>query len=94
MLSIADKCSLDDRHLVVRGKMQTYRIHLGSGNIMMASNSQYLCIVPAATADNKRVRLPFEGDGLLSVIVSKAFMLVDDDKIADQTIVRQITGRS
>jgi uncharacterized protein DUF4132 len=95
MLSIADKCSLDDRHLVVRGKMQTYRIHLGSGNIMMAANSQYLCIVPAAAAaDNGRVRLPFEGDGLLSIIVSKAFMLTDDDKIADQTIVRQIKGRS
>jgi hypothetical protein len=94
MLSIGDKCSLDDRHLVVRGKMQTYRIHLGSGNIMMASNSQYLCIVPAFGADNKRVRLPFEGDGLLSVIVSKAFMLADDDKIADQSIVRQIKGRT
>jgi hypothetical protein len=31
---------------------------------------------------------------LLSIIVSKAFMLADDDKIADQTIVRQIKGRS
>jgi hypothetical protein len=93
MLAIADKCSLDDRHLVVRGKMQTYRIHLGSGNIMMASNSQYLCIVPAAAADNKRVRLPFEGDGLLTIVLSKAFMLADDDKIADQTIVRQIKRR-
>lgn len=94
MLAIADKCSLDDRHLVVRGKMQTYRIHLGSGNIMMASNSQYLCIVPAATADNKRVRLPFEGDGLLTIVLSKAFMLADDDKIADQTIVSQIKRRN
>ena len=81
MLSIADQCSLDDRHLVVRGKLQAYRIHLGSGNIMMASNNQYLCIVPAPGSENGRVRLPFEGDGLLSVILSKAFMLAEDDKI-------------
>ena len=32
--------------LIVRGELRTYRIHLGSGNILMDPNSQYLCIVP------------------------------------------------
>jgi len=89
MLAIADRCSLDDRHLIVRGRVQTYRIHLGSGNIMMGLNNQYLCIVPAQTGES-RVRLPFEGDGLLSVILSKAFMLAEDDKITDPTIISQM----
>ncbi|HEX3503022.1 MAG TPA: DUF4132 domain-containing protein [Xanthobacteraceae bacterium] len=93
MLSIADKCSLDDRHLIIRGKLQAYRIHLGSGNIIMASNNQYLCIVPAHSSENGRVRLPFEGDGLLSVILSKAFMLAEDDKITDQQIISQLKRR-
>jgi len=90
MLSIADQCSLDDRHLIVRGKLQAYRIHLGSGNIMMMSNNQYLCIVPAPSKEEKRVRLPFEGDGMLSVILSKAFMLAGDDKITEQQIINQM----
>jgi hypothetical protein len=34
--------------------------------------------------------LPFEGDGALSVILSKAFLLAADDKITDATILRQL----
>lgn len=45
-LKIAKACTLEDRFLVVRGKLRTYRIHLGSSNIQMEPNQQYLCIVP------------------------------------------------
>jgi hypothetical protein len=96
-LKIAERCSVEDRYLVVRGKLRTYKIHLGSSNIRMEPNDQYLCIVPdrkiakVPTASDK-VLLPFEGDHTLSVILSKAFMLADDDKIKDQSIVRQIRG--
>jgi hypothetical protein len=38
----------------------------------------------------KNVRLPFEGDDTFSVIISKAFMLADDDKIKDASIRSQI----
>ena len=34
--------------------------------------------------------LPFEGDDVLSFILSKAFLLAADDTIADLTILRQI----
>ena len=49
---------------MVRGDLRTYKIHLGSGNILMEPNDQYLCIVPAQRrgADRRRVFLPFEGD--------------------------------
>jgi hypothetical protein len=92
-LKIADRCSFTDRFLVVRGSKRTYKIHLGSGNILMEPNDQYLCIVPkqaTATAGAERVHLPFEGDGTLSIILSKAFLLADDAKITDPTITSQL----
>ncbi len=45
-LTIADRCELQERFLIVRGKKRTYKIYLGSANIQMAPNDQYLCIVP------------------------------------------------
>ncbi|MET7462469.1 DUF4132 domain-containing protein [Nonomuraea sp. NPDC005501] len=87
--SIADRCTLTDRFLVVRGDLRTYKIHLGSGNILMEPDGAYLCIVPRGTGD--RVFLPFEEDGgMLSVILSKAFLLAADTAITDPTITRQI----
>jgi hypothetical protein len=90
-LKIASRCSLSDRFLHVRGDRREYKIHLGSGNILMSPNDQYLCIVPKQTvAGHERLFLPFEGDGTLSVILSKAFLLADDAKITDPTITSQI----
>jgi hypothetical protein len=90
-LKIAGRCSLSDRFLHVRGDRRDYKIHLGSGNILMSPNDQYLCIVPKqAIAGHDRLFLPFEGDGTLSVILSKAFLLADDARITDPTITSQI----
>lgn len=93
-LSIASACSLTDRYLVVLGKRRTYKIHLGSGNILMAPNDEYLCIVPKSSTRPEprdgKLFLPFEGDQVLAVILSKAFLLADDDKITDPTITQQI----
>ena len=92
-LKIADQCSFEDRFLVVKGTKRTYRIHFGSGNILMAPDDEYLCIVPNATALSKatgRVFLPFEGDRTIAIILSKAFLLADDAAITDKTILSQI----
>ena len=90
-LKIAAKCSFEEKFLVVQGGLRSYKIHLGSGNILMKPNDQYLCIVPQqAQADDEKVFLPFEGDRTLSVIISKAFLLADDTKIKDASIVSQI----
>ncbi len=92
-LNIADRCSFDDRFLIVRGDLRTYKIHLGSSNILMEPNDQYLCIVPSRGAGpGDKVFLPFEGDQRFAVILSKAIMLADDRKIKDPTIVSQIKG--
>ncbi|HEV2329820.1 MAG TPA: DUF4132 domain-containing protein [Verrucomicrobiae bacterium] len=92
-LKIAAQCSFDEKFLVVRGKLRTYKIHLGSGNIQMEPNDQYLCIVPdrgLAAKHGEKLFLPFEGDTTLAVILSKAFLLADDSKIKDPTILSQI----
>jgi uncharacterized protein DUF4132 len=94
-LVIADRCELKSRFLVVRGKLRTYKIHLGSANIQMEPNDQYLCIVPArglseGPRPSEKLILPFEGDMTLSVILSKAFMLANDDMISDPSIVHRI----
>jgi len=80
---------IDGKFLRVEGKRRAYKIHLGSGNILMEPNNQYLCIVPAF-AGTVDVRLPFEGDNLLSIILSKAAMLAADDKITDTGILSQL----
>ena len=91
-LSIAERCSLEGRFLRVRGDLRSYRIHLGSSNILMEPNNQYLCIVPGRGQNpgHQQLFLPFEGDRTLAVILSKAFMLADDKAIEDPTIVLQI----
>jgi hypothetical protein len=92
-LALADVAEIQDRHLRVRGRLRTYRIHLGSANILMEPNDEFLCVVAGrSTAAPSRIYLPFEGDQVLAVILSKALMLARDDKIDDPTITRQIRG--
>jgi Domain of unknown function (DUF4132) len=94
-LKIRDRARIDGKFLRVLGKLREYKIHLGSGNILMEPNDQYLCIVPGPGIKSLNdptgdVRLPFEGDRTLAVILSKAFLLADDTSITDPTITRQI----
>ncbi|MFF5311345.1 DUF4132 domain-containing protein [Streptomyces massasporeus] len=90
-LAIADRCTLEGRFLHVRGDRHTYKIHLGSGNILMTPNDQYLCIVPKSAPTTPGTGyLPYEGDRMLSVILSKAMMLAADTKITDPTILSQL----
>jgi hypothetical protein len=92
-LKITERCKLADKFLVVHGDIRTYKIHLGSGNILMEPNDQYLCIVPSRRSGEMgkdKLFVPFEGDQTLAIILSKAFLLAEDKKITDPTITRQI----
>lgn len=93
-LPIRDRCSLDGRFLIVRGNRTTYRIHLGSANVLMDPGG-YLCIVQGAATKTSphSLSLPFEGDHVLSLILSKAFLLAEDRRIKDQSILRQLPGQ-
>jgi hypothetical protein len=92
-LKIASRCTLEGKFLVVRGDLHTYKIHLGSANVLMEPGSHYLCIVPGhglGSWERGSLYLPFEGDHTLAVILSKAMLLAADKKITDETILRQI----
>lgn len=91
-LLIRDVAKIEGKFLVVNGKRHSYKIHIGSGNILIMPTDKYLCLVPGRGKDKKveNIYLPFEGDRGLSIVLSKAFMLADDDKIKDETILSQL----
>ena len=88
-LKIKDFCEFTEKYLKVTGKIRTYKIHLGTGNILMDDTNQYLCIVPDLKK-RTNVFLPFDDDKILSIVLSKALLLADDDKITDTSITSQI----
>ncbi len=93
---LAEKARIDGNFLIVKGTLREYKINFGSGNILMAPDDQYLCIVPEPRqreALGQKIWLPFEDDGLTTIILSKAFLLAEDDKIKDSSIVSQIKRR-
>jgi hypothetical protein len=92
-LKIRERCRIEGRYLHVRGELAEYRIHLGSGNVIMEPGSRYLCIVHGPGDVAATVPLPFEGDTMISLILSKAFMLANDKGIKDETILKQIKSR-
>ena len=91
-LKIKDQCELTEKYLKVTGKVRTFKFLFGCGIFLMEPNDQYLCILPVfcykGHAD--KVFLPFDDDAVFSIILSKAFLLADDDKIADRVILNQI----
>ncbi|HEX2173414.1 MAG TPA: hypothetical protein VHL09_13330 [Dehalococcoidia bacterium] len=97
LAKLAGRWQYGDRFLVVRGDRRSSKIHLGSGNILMDPNDQYLCIVPdrrGAGGSTEGVYLPFEGDTTLAAILSKALLLAWDAKITDPSITGQLDPTS
>jgi hypothetical protein len=95
-LPFAADAELDGRFLTVRGRRGSYRIHLGSGGVLMEPGSRALCIVTAGggilPGEPGHVWLPFEGDITLAAILSKAMLLWRDDEITDASIRAQMDG--
>ncbi|MBA2286188.1 MAG: DUF4132 domain-containing protein, partial [Ktedonobacteraceae bacterium] len=76
----------------VQGKLARYRVHLGTAAIYIDPGT-YLCIVPATWGKtHEKLFLPYadEGDDSISEVISKIFLLLADDQIKDETILRQI----
>ena len=89
-LAIAGQCTIEGRFLHVNGTRHSYKIHLGSGNVMITPGDRYLCIIPRRDVGPDLGYLPYEGDLTLPVIVSKAMLLARDDKITDPAILSQL----
>jgi hypothetical protein len=83
---------VDGHYAYIDGKLAKYRVHLGSAVIHIEPGN-YLCIVPDRWGKkHESVFLPFadEGDSKISEVISKILLLLADDKIKDETILRQI----
>jgi len=83
---------VDGHFARVEGRQARYRVHMGSAAIHVEPDN-HLCIVPERWGRrHKDLFLPFadEGDEKVSEVVSKVLMLTNDDKIKDQSILRQI----
>ncbi len=90
-LGIADRCTVSDQFLGVRGELRSYRINLDTGEVVMKPGKRSLCLVPAPSVELSPDILPFrEQDYVLSLVVSKAVLLVNDARIRDPSIVRQL----
>lgn len=91
MTKLRNITRIEGKFLILEGKLRTYKIHMGSGNILMEPDDQYLCIVPSRSEKTtEKLFIPFEGDRGLSIVLSKALLLAADDKIEDALIVSQI----
>jgi len=84
----ADRFSVDDRFLRVRGALRSYRVHLGSGTVLLDPTDRPLVV----EARPSGLTLPFEGDGRLEAIVDTALTLVADDRIRDAEFRTAIGG--
>jgi hypothetical protein len=88
--SIAGRWMLAGPWLVVSGNRGTYRIHLRTGAVFVEPDGRFLHIVPKPKQPD-RIFLPFEQQGgLLSEIVSKAFLLADDEHITVREMLKQL----
>jgi hypothetical protein len=87
-LPIASRCRIEDPFLVVGGQRALYRVHLGSGHVLMEPGGRYLWVNPGGNAP--RFYLPFEGDRVLEVILNKAFLLANDRGVKDGRLLREL----
>ncbi|MFF7261267.1 hypothetical protein ACFZCL_13405 [Streptomyces sp. NPDC008159] len=67
------------------------------GSVLGSPQERFLCGVPKSAlvaADGNRTAqtgcLPYEGDRMLAVILSKAMLLAKDTEITDPTILSQL----
>jgi hypothetical protein len=79
-----------DRHVVIKGTLGEYSLHLGSGNVHRRPGGA-LCIIPVGSQHRGRVFLPFaDDDPKTAEIVSKTLLLARDQEIKDPTILEQL----
>jgi hypothetical protein len=84
----ADRLSLDDRFLLVHGKQRRYRVHFGSGTVLLDPTDRVLVVKPRELD----LQLPFEGDAALETILGTALALAADDQIREPQFRAAIGG--
>ncbi len=88
------KASLRGKFLVVQGQLRAYKIHLGSGHVLMEPNDEFLSF-PKSSAQDKpatfgKLLVPFEDDTILLQIVQRAVLLASDKAIKSSALRDQV----
>ncbi|XMO86217.1 DUF4132 domain-containing protein [Algibacter sp. AS12] len=85
----ASNVTVKERHILIKGTLADYSIHLGSG--MVSKTGLQLSIIPVHSQHRGRLFLPFiDDDPKTAEIISKMKLLSEDNKIKDPTILAQI----
>ncbi|MFP3598954.1 DUF4132 domain-containing protein [Chryseobacterium sp. SIMBA_029] len=85
-----DNVSIEGTHVLVKGKMAEYSVHLGSAVVHQVPG-KYLSILAVQSQHRGRLFLPFADDDPKSAeVMSKVLLLAKDDEIQDPTILSQI----
>jgi hypothetical protein len=91
-----EKVRFEEHFACVKGKLANYRVHMGSAAIHIEPGN-YLCVVPDRWGkEHKDAFLPYTdaGDDKTSEVISKIFLLMNDDKIKDKSIQAQIKRKT
>ncbi|PHN01918.1 DUF4132 domain-containing protein [Flavilitoribacter nigricans] len=86
----------EGNYLLVDGKLNQYRINLGSGFAQIRQSQQHLNLMPdiQSVRKDRRVQLPFKDDDTLYLILAKALFLQRDDAVADPAFKTLVTGNN
>lgn len=85
-----DNVKVEGSHVLVKGKMAEYSVHLGSAVVHQVPG-RYLSILPVHSQHRGRLFLPFADDDPKSAeVLSKVILLAKDHEIQDPTILSQI----
>lgn len=81
---LARRCEVGDPFLTVRGRARTYRIHLGSGDVLL-DDAPLGDLLPGVRSAGPHLDPPppFEARGALASILSTALLLADDAAAGD-----------
>lgn len=84
-----DNVEVKQRHIIIKGKLAEYSIHLGSANV--SKGGLALNIIAIQSQHRGRVFLPFvDDDPKTAELISKMKLLAEDHKIQDPTVLGQI----
>lgn len=85
-----DNVTIEGSHVLVKGQMAEYSVHLGSAVVHQVPG-KYLSILPIHSQHRGRLFLPFADDDPKSAeVMSKVLLLAKDNEIQDPTILSQI----
>ncbi|WP_291363770.1 DUF4132 domain-containing protein [Acetobacter sp. UBA5411] len=87
--------SLEKHNALINGKCHRYRIHLGSGDIMVLPQQRQLVVENRKLASLKKglpSYRPLHDDVQMDSILQKILMLIRDDRIRDQSILDQLNA--